>query len=319
MTIQHHALDFIRVTEAAARACHPWFGKGDKNKADAAAVTAMRNVCNTLDFDGTVVIGEGEKDEAPMLYHGEKLGTGNGPRVAIAVDPLECTSNLAQGKPNSISVLAAAPEGCLRTFPGTYVDHLCVGPQAHGAIDITRPVKDNLKMIAAALNKSVDELRVVVLDRERHQNLIKEIRDTGARVSLIDHGTIVAGIAPALPNSTSDVLVGMGGAPEAVIVAAALRALGGDMQAVLKPHNEKTKEDAHAMGYTDPDQVFSITELAKGDDLLFAATGISSGPLLRGITKTAHHLITHSVMLSTARGVQYVETHHALNQNEEDE
>ena len=261
------ALEFIRVTEAAAISSAKWYGKGDKNSADGAAVKSMRERFNHVECDGTIVIGEGEKDEAPMLFVGEKVGTGNGLKVDIAVDPLECTSNVAKGKPDSISVLAAGPKGTLRCFPGTYVDQIVVGPKAKGAIDITLSVKENLKNIAAALDKEISEITVVALDRDRHAKLIKEIRDSGARLRLIDNGTIVGGIAAAIHDTGLDVLMGTGGAPEAVITAAALKCTGGEIQAMLKPHDEKTTKDAAKMGYDDLERVYSTDDLAKGDEI----------------------------------------------------
>jgi fructose-1,6-bisphosphatase II len=306
---QHISQRFIRVTQSAALAASHWFGRGDKNAADGAAVTAMREAFNTIPFTGTVVIGEGEKDEAPMLYHGEQLGIG-GPLIDIAVDPLECTSNLAKGKTNSISVLAAGNKGTLRSFPGTYVDHIAVGQQAKGVIDLDNSVKENIKDVANALNKRASELHIVVLDRDRHKKLISDIRKTGARVSMPEHGTIVAGIAPAIANSPFDMLMGTGGAPEAVIIAAALRALGGDIQVQLKPHNEKTKQDAVMMGYTDFDKVYAIKELAAGDDLTFVATGISTGPFIKGIVKYATGAQTSTLLINTCTGLQYIKDNH---------
>src|SRR3989338_8937533 len=271
------ALELVRVTEAAAISCAPWMGKGDKNKADKAAVDAMRQRFNFVDFKGRVIIGEGEKDEAPMLFIGEELGTGNGPDMDIAVDPLECTSNLANGKPNAISVLAAGPKGSLLKAPGSYMDQLAVGPEAKGCIDINASVKDNLKRIAKALGKDVEDVTVAILDRPRHEEIIKQIRKAGSRVRLIDHGTISAGIAPAMPNSGIDVMMGIGGAPEGVITAAALKCVGGEIQGILKPHKEEFKRQAEERGL-DLGKVYHTNDLAKGDNLVFAATGISDGP-----------------------------------------
>jgi fructose-1,6-bisphosphatase II len=305
------ALEFIRVTEAAAISCAKWYGKGDKNSADGAAVKAMRERFNHVDCKGKIVIGEGEKDEAPMLYEGEEVGNGNGLEVDIAVDPLECTSNLAKGKLNSISVLAAGPKGSLKTFPGTYMEHIIVGPKAAGKIDINKSVKENLMNIANALDKKVEELTVVVLERDRHTQLIKNIREAGARLRLIEHGTIVGGIAPAIPNTGLDVLMGTGGAPEAVIIAAALKCVGGEIQAKLSPHNEKTREDAIKMGYTDLQKVYFTDDLAKGNELMFIATGISDGPFLKGVNFASHNIITYSVVMrAKTKTIRFVETHH---------
>ncbi len=307
------ALEFIRVTEAAAISSAKWFGKGDKNGADGAAVKSMRERFNHVECDGTIVIGEGEKDEAPMLFVGEKVGTSKGIKVDIAVDPLECTSNVAKGKPDSISVLAAGPKGTLRCFPGTYVNHIVVGPKAKGAIDINASVKENLKNIAAALDKDISEVTVVALDRERHAQLIKDIRNAGARLRLIDNGTIVGGIASAIPDTGLDVLMGTGGAPEAVITAAALKCIGGEMQAVLKPHDEKTKEDAAKMGYGDLGKIFSTDDLASGDELMFVATGVGDGPFLRGVNFGSHQIKTYSVVMrAKTRTLRFIETHHHI-------
>ena len=308
------ALEFVRVTEAAAISCAHWMGKGDKNSADKAAVDAMRERFNYVDFDGLVVIGEGEKDEAPMLYIGEKIGTGKGPKIDIAIDPLECTSNVANGKPNAISVLAAGERGSLLKAPGTYMDQISVGKKAAGSIDINASVKENIKNIAAALDKKVGDVTVMILDRPRHMEVIKQIRQVGARIRLIEHGTISAGIAPCIEESGIDMMLGIGGAPEAVITAAALRCLGGDMQAVLKPHEEKYKQQAFAMGIKDLDKVFHLNDLAKGDNVMFAATGVSNGPLLRGVRYTSSGAVTHSVVMRAASGtVRWIEARHHDN------
>ena len=304
------ALEFVRITEAAAISCSSWLGKGDKNKADKAAVDAMRKRFNYVDFAGKVVIGEGEKDEAPMLYAGEKLGTGNGPEMDIAVDPLECTSNLANGKPNAISVLAAGPKGSLLNAPGSYMDQLAVGPEAKGAINIRLPVKENLKNIAKALNKDIEDVTVSILDRPRHDEVISQIRKAGSRIRLIDHGTISAGIAPAILDSGIDVMIGIGGAPEGVITAVALKCLGGDIQGILKPHKEEFKKQALERGL-DLNKVYKIDDLAKGTNLIFAATGVSDGPLLRGVVFTKYGFLTHSIVMRSKSGtIRKIETHH---------
>jgi len=304
------ALEFVRITEAAAISCAHHMGKGDKIKADQAAVDAMRKRFNYVDFKGQVVIGEGEKDEAPMLYVGEELGTGKGFEMDIAVDPLECTSNLANGKPNAISVLAAGPKGSLLDAPGSYMDQLAVGPEAKGVIDIKAPIKENLKNIAKALGKDIQDVTVCILERPRHDDIIKQIREAGARIRLIEHGTISAGIAPALPDSGIDVMMGIGGAPEGVITAAALKCVGGDIQGILKPHKEEFKKQALDKGM-DLDKVYRIDDLAKGKQLIFAATGISDGPLLKGVVITKYGFLTHSLVMRSKSGtIRYVETHH---------
>ncbi|MBL7055000.1 class II fructose-bisphosphatase [Candidatus Woesearchaeota archaeon] len=304
------ALEFVRITEAASISCAHWLGKGDKIKADQAAVDAMRKRFNYVDFMGKVVIGEGEKDEAPMLYVGEELGTGKGPEMDIAVDPLECTTNLAKGKPNAISVLAAGPKGTLLNAPGSYMDQLAVGPEAKGVIDIKAPINTNLKNIAKALGKDLKDITVMILERPRHDEMIKKIREAGARIRLIEHGTISAGIAPAVPDSGIDVMMGIGGAPEGVITAAALKCLGGDMQAILKPHKKEFKQQAIDRGL-DLDKVYGIDDLAKGDQLVFAATGITDGPLLKGVIFTKYGQLTHSMVMRSKSGtIRYIETHH---------
>ncbi len=309
------ALEFVRVTEAAAIAASDWFGRGDKEAADGAAVAEMRARFNTIAFAGTVVIGEGEKDEAPMLHTGERLGTGDGPTFDVAVDPLEGTTNCAAGRPNAISVLAAGEK--LLSVPGTYMEQLAVGPAARDVIDLERPVAWNLQRIAAALDKPVGELVVALLDRPRHEKLLAEIRALGARAWLFDHGTISAGIATAQPESGIDVMMGVGGAPEAVITAAALRCYGGDFQARLKPHNEQSRADAVALGVHEG--VYTIDELA-GGDVLFAATGVSDGPLLRGVLHTPTTIITHSLVMRSKSGtVRYLETHHRERRGETEE
>jgi fructose-1,6-bisphosphatase II len=304
------ALEFVRITEAAAIACAEWMGKGDKNKGDQAAVDAMRKRFNYVDFKGKVVIGEGEKDEAPMLYVGEKLGTGEGPEMDIAVDPLECTDNLAKGKPNAISVLAAGPKGSLLNAPGSYMDQLAVGPEAKGVIDIKAPIKKNLKNIAKALKKDIEDVTVIILDRPRHEEMIKQIREAGSRIRLIDHGTISAGIAAAIPESGIDVMMGIGGAPECVITAAALKCIGGEIQAVLKPHKEEFKQQAVDRGL-DLNKVYKTEDLAKGNYLVFAATGVSDGPLLKGVVFTKYGQLTHSLVMRSKSGtIRYLEAHH---------
>jgi len=304
------ALEFVRVTEAAAIAASDWFGRGEKNKADGAAVNEMRARFNQIDFNGTIVIGEGEKDKAPMLYTDEKVGTGDGPAFDIAVDPLECTSNCAKGKPNAISVLAAGPKGSLMRLPGTYMDQLAVGPDAKGVIDITKPVAWNLSRIAKALDKPIEDLVVAVLERDRHTKLLKDIRMAGARVWLLDHGTVGAGIATAQDESGIDLMIGIGGAPEAVITAAGLKCYGGDFQAILAPHEKKFAADAETMGLV-PGTVYTIDDLAKGDGLIFAATGISDGPLLKGVVHTTWGSLTHSLVMRSKSGtIRYIETHH---------
>ena len=307
------ALEFVRVTEAAAISCAEWFGKGDKIAADKAAVDSMRERFNYVDFKGEVVIGEGDKDEAPLLYIGEKIGTGNGPEMDIAVDPLEGTSLTAKGKPNAISVLAAGPKGTLLKAPGTYMDQIAVGPRAKGVVDITKSVKENVKAVANALNKDIKETTVVVMDRDRHKQLIDDLRKVGCRIAFIEHGSVTAGLAPGFTDSGIDMMMSVCGSPEGVITAAGLKCLGGDFQGVLKPHNEEFKQQAIDMGFTDLDKVFTMDELAKGDKVSFAATGVSDGPFLKGVHYTSYGAATESLVIRAKSGtVRFIETYHHL-------
>jgi len=299
------ALEFVRITEASAIEAAKMMGRGDKILADRYATDAMRAMMSGVEFSGTIIIGEGEKDEAPGLFHGEKVGCG-GPEMDVAVDPLEGTTSLAQGKQNSLSVMASAPKGMMMTVPGTYMDQIAVGPEAAHAIDLTASAAENIKAIAKELKKDVDEVTVCILDRPRLQSLIDEIRKAGARIKLIDHGTVSATIAAALP-----VLMGDGGAPETIIAACALRCLGGNMYARLKPHNEMFAERARKMGISDFSRVYSLHELVRSQECAFAATGITDGPSLRGVTFQHEKIRTHSlVMIGKSRTIRYIDTFH---------
>ena len=305
-------LDFLCVTEAAAMACARWVGKGDRDGADQAACDAMRSRLNDMDIDGTIVIGEGERDEAPMLYIGEKVGTGSGPKVSIAVDPLEGTNLCANGVPNAISVLAAAieGEGRLMHAPDCYMDKLVVGAECKGVVDITLPPRVNVRLMAKALGKSVDELIIGVLDRERHQALINEIRSAGARVHLVTDGDLSVAVAALDPDSDVDGLMGMGGAPEGVITAAAVQCYGGEMQARLSFPRPGQRERAEKMVEGDIDRVFMAEDLASGN-VMFAATGITSGDMMRGIRYKRNGVITSSIIMrSESRLVRRIETLH---------
>src|SRR3989338_4029815 len=271
----------------------------------------MRSCLNFIDIDGTVVIGEGDKDEAPLLYIGEQLGTKKGPKIDIAVDPLEGTELVAKGRGNAITVLAAGPKGSLLHAPCTYMDQIAVGAAAKGAIDITAPLKKNIRDIAAALNKSINDIAVAILERDRHRQLIKELRALGCRLLLLEHGTVAAGLAAATPENEIDVMLGIGGAPEAVITAAGVKCLGGDFQGILKPHEEKYAQQARAMGIRDLNHIFTIGELAKGDELQFVATGVSSGPFLQGVIFREKAAITHSAVMRRKSGtVRYITAAH---------
>lgn len=305
------ALEFVRVTEAGAIASALWTGKGQKKKADGAAVDAMRVRFNSVDFKGEIIIGEGEKDEAPMLYVGEEIGTGKGEEIDIAIDPLEGTSLTAKGQPGAISVLAAGPKGSFLKAPGTYMEQLVVGPKARGHIDIKKPLEVNLGNIAKALGKPIQELMVCILDRDRHKEHLATLRKLECRVWLIDHGTVGAGLATCMPESPIDVLIGTGGAPEAVLTAAGLQCFGGEIQAQLKPHDEKTMQQAMDFGFTDLSKVFNTDDLAKADNVCFVATGVTGGSLLDGVIFEKEHIITHSiVMRSKSKTVRFLKTFH---------
>ena len=281
---RNHHLDFLRVTEAAALSSARWVGKGKRNEADQAACEGMRITLNELDMCGTIVIGEGERDEAPMLYIGEVLGSGSGPNIQIAVDPLEGTNLCANGTPNAISVLAAAieGEGKLMHAPDCYMNKLVVGAEAAGVVDITLPPRVNIRLMSKALGKDVDELIIGILDRPRHDDLIAEIRDVGARVHLIPDGDLSVAIAALDPDSDIDALMGIGGAPEGVITAAAVLCYGGEMQARLVFTNDEQRARAQAMVGGDVERVFTTKDLADGH-VMFSATGITSGDLLKGV------------------------------------
>jgi fructose-1,6-bisphosphatase II len=305
------ALEMVRVTEAAALASARWLGKGDANSADDAAVKAMRTVFSAVEFDGTVVIGEGERDEAPMLYIGERVGTGDDPEVDIALDPLECTNSVAFARPNALAVVAMAKKGNFLHAPDTYMEKIAVSEKARDAIDLTKTPTQNLKDISDALGLPLENMTVTILDRDRHRELIDEVRRAGCRIQLIMDGDVSAAIATALPDRGVDVLMGSGGAPEGVLAAAALRCVGGAMQGRLKPRNQKEAERAKAMGVEDINQIFTEKDLAKGDNVMFAATGVTTGDMLRGVHFTRTGAVTQSiVMRQLSRTVRFIEAHH---------
>jgi fructose-1,6-bisphosphatase II len=305
------ALEFVRVTEAAAISAARWMGRGDKHAADHAATELMRKTFNDLNISGRIVIGEGERDEAPMLYIGEKVGKGNGIELDIAVDPLECTNSVAYGRPNAISVLAAAPKGTMLHAPDIYMDKIAVGKCAKGVIDLDASVEDNLKAVADAKNEKVKDLMVVVLDRPRHEKLISDIRKAGARITLISDGDISGAIATCIPESDVDILMGIGAAPEGVISASAINCLGGEMQTRLQYKNEAERERTKKMGVLDLDKKMTANDLVNTDSSMFAATGISAGPFLKGVDFTPRGAITHSVVMRQKSGtVRFIEAHH---------
>ena len=307
------ALDFVRATEAAAISSAYWMGKGDEKSADHAAVEAMRKAFSVIDMDGTIVIGEGERDEAPMLYIGEKVGSGKGMKVDIAVDPLEGTTITARGEPNAMSVLAAAPAGCLLNAPDTYMDKIAIGPKCVGAIDIDNSVEENLHAVAGKLDKDIEEVTVIMLDRERHKEIVDKIRKCGSRIRLIRDGDIAGALAPAIEDSGVDILLGTGGAPEGVIAAVALKCLGGEIQGRLKFRNEGEKQRAKKMGISDFDKKYGMEELASGDEAMFAATGVTDGTILKGVGFLSDGAKTHSiVMRAKTKTVRFIEARHSF-------
>ena len=306
------ALELARVTEAAALAAGLWLGRGDKIGADGAAVNAMRRTLARIDMDGVVVIGEGEKDEAPMLYIGEEIGNGRPPKVDIAVDPIDGTRLLALGMPGAISVVALASRGTMYgTPPGVYyMEKIAVGRQARGVIDIRKSVAENIAAVTKALGREEGNLTVMVLDRPRHEQLVKEVRATGARVRFITDGDVAGAIAAADENTSVDMLMGSGGAPEAVVAACALKALGGDMQCRLYFRNDNEREAAERAGASQ-DTVYTINDLVKSDDVFFAATGITDGELLRGVRYGAGTATTDSVVMRAKTGtIRYMRAVH---------
>lgn len=298
---RNYAMEFVRVTEMAAIESARLMGRGDEKQADQAAVTAMRKMFNSIDFDGRVVIGEGERDEAPMLYIGEQVGTGKGARLDLALDPLEGTTICANGGNNSISVIAIADDGHFLHAPDTYMEKIAVGPEAASAIDLSMPPTQNLIEIAKAKKTTVANLTVVILDRPRHADLIAEVRRAGARIQLIGDGDVSAAISAAMPNSGVDVLMGTGGAPEGVIAAAAIRCIGGNMQGRLKFRNDGEIARAKKMGVTDIHKVWQLEEMAKGN-VMFCATGVTQGAFLKGVRFSPGGAETHSIVMRSETG-----------------
>jgi fructose-1,6-bisphosphatase class II len=312
------ALELVRVTEAAALACARWMGRGDAKGADQAAVDAMRRAFDGVFIRGTVVIGEGERDEAPMLFIGEQVGSGwhdgeKSPKVDIAVDPLEGTNLCATGAPDSIAVIAVADDGKFLNAPDTYMDKIAVGPSGRGAIDITKSPTWNLSALAEAKRARVGDLTAIILDRPRHQALIDEVRKAGARIRLITDGDVAAAIATCKEQTGIDILFGIGGAPEGVLAAAALRCVGGDMQGRLKYRNDDELRRAEKMGVKDHAKVYRLEELAQGN-VMFAATGVTSGAFLRGVRFFGGGATTHSVVMRSQSGtIRFIEAEHAFD------
>lgn len=313
------ALGLVRVTERAALGAAKHMGRGDKNAADQAAVDGMRTMFDSLDISGTVVIGEGELDEAPMLYIGERVGTwgDSSPEVDIAVDPLDGTSFIAKGLPNALAVVAVAAKGCLLHAPDMYMEKIAVGPGARGCIYLDAPLSENIENVARALNKNVSNVTVVIQDRERHHGLIEEARRVGARIKLITDGDIEAALATGFEDTGIDIFVGIGGAPEGVIAATALKCLGGEFQGRLYPMNDEERERCRKMGITDLNKVMFHDDIVKGEDAYFAATGVSDGELLKGVVYHQNERAkTQSVVMRARTGtVRFVNAIHDLGRN----
>ncbi len=315
------ALNLVRVTEAAALHSARHLGRGQKNMADQAAVDGMRRMFDTLSIDGVVVIGEGEMDEAPMLYIGEQIGkaTKDSIKLDIAVDPLDGTTAVAKGLSNAISVVAVAPRGCLLHAPDMYMDKIAVGPRAAGKISLNSPIEENLKNLSQALNKDISDITVTMLDRPRHEELINKVRKAGARIKLFQDGDVAAAIATCFEDSGVDVMVGIGGAPEGVIAAAALKCMGGEFQGRLYPMNDDEKVRCTKMGICNIEKILSMDDLAKGNEIIFAATGISNGELLKGVVYYENNMAkTYSVVMRSETGtIRFIEAIHRLDKKPE--
>ncbi len=304
------ALDLVRVTEAAALAASRWMGRGKKNEADGAAVEGMRRAFDSVAIEGTVVIGEGEMDEAPMLYIGERVGAG-GPAMDIAVDPLEGTTITAKGGPNALAVVALAERGNFLHAPDIYMDKIAVGGGLpDGVVDLDATVAENLRSLARAKKRDIGDIVVCMLERERHAELLAKCREAGARIMLLGDGDVAGVIAAALPEGGIDIYMGSGGAPEGVLAAAALRCIGGQMQGRLMYEDDAQKARAREMGVTDPQHKYTVAEMAKGD-VMFAATGVTSGAMLKGVRRFSGGAYTHSMVMRSKSGtVRYIEAHH---------
>lgn len=304
------SLEFARVVEAAALRSGRLLGRGQKDEADGLAVDAMRQAFDSVRISGTVVIGEGEIDEAPMLYIGEHVGAG-GPEVDIAVDPIEGTNLIAKGQNGAIAVMAIAEKGGLLHAPDMYMEKICVGPRGAGAIDITKSLTENIQNVAAKMGRKVDEINLVMLDRERHQGLMKEARDLGARIMLISDGDVNPAMECCIEGSGVHMVVGTGGAPEGVLAAAALKCVGGDMQARLKPESDEEIRRCHEMGIKDVNQVLTLNDLVRSDDVIFAATAITRGNLLNPIQYFPGGARTHTIVMRSKTGtVRFLDTIH---------
>ncbi|MGZ4615820.1 MAG: class II fructose-bisphosphatase [Actinomycetes bacterium] len=308
------AMELVRVTEAAAMAGGRWVGRGDKNGADGAAVNAMRTLIHTVSMSGVVVIGEGEKDEAPMLYNGERVGDGSGPECDVAVDPIDGTRLTALGMGNALSVMAVAPRGSIFDPSAVfYMEKLVTGPDAAGAVDIRLPVGENIRRVARAKKESPSDVTVVILDRPRHEKMVEEIRATGARIKFITDGDVAGGIMAAREGTGIDLLLGIGGTPEGIITACAIKTLGGVIQGRLWPQDDDERQKAVDAGH-DLDRVLTTDELVKGEDVFFVGTGITDGELLRGVRYRGPTVRTHSIVMRSRSGtIRIVESEHQLD------
>lgn len=306
-------MEIVRVTEAAALSAARWMGRGKKEEADDAATSAMRDVFDTIPMQGTVVIGEGEMDEAPMLYIGEKLGTGKGPDVDVAVDPLEGTNIVAQGTWNALAVIAIANHKSLLHAPDMYMNKLAVGPESVGKVSINYSTLKNLQIVAEAKGKEIEDLVAIVLDRPRHKKLIQEIRDAGARIKLISDGDVAGAMNTAFDDTGVDILFGIGGAPEGVLSAVALKCLGGELQGKLIPSNEEERKRCVEMGVSDFGKVLTMDDFCGGDDAIFAATGVTDGELLKGVQFKGTKATTQTVVMRAKSGtVRFIDGEHSL-------
>jgi fructose-1,6-bisphosphatase II len=308
------AMDLVRVTEAAALAASRWVGHGDKEGADGAAVDAMRTVLSTVSMDGIVVIGEGEKDEAPMLFNGERIGDGTPPETDIAVDPVEGTTLTSLGRGNAISVIALSDRGTMfNPGPCVYMEKIAVGPEAAGSIDITLSATENLEAVAKAKGESVRDITAVILDRDRHADLIAEVRAAGARIRIIQDGDVIGAVSTAWPDTGADILFGIGGTPEGVIAAAAMKCMGGEIQGRLWPRNDDERQQAIDEGY-DLEAVLSTDDLVKGNNCFFAVTGITDGEVLKGVHYDARGATTQSLVMRSKSGtVRLIQARHRLD------
>jgi len=304
-------LDFVKVTESAALAASRWMGRGERDEADGAAVAKMREALGQMDISGRIVIGEGERDEAPMLFIGEELGRG-GYEVDIAVDPVEGTNLVANGLPNSIAVMAIADRGGLLHAPDSYMKKLAVGPKAAPYVHIDAPVRDNLEAVANALEKPMNDICVVILDRPRHADLIRDVREAGARIKLISDGDVDACIATSIEATGVHVAMGVGGAPEGVLAAAAIKCLGGQFMGRLQPRNAEEAQRARDMGFGDLERVLTIDDLVMSERVVFCATGVTDGDLVRGVRFFGNQARTHSILVNSAGTVRFIESTHRL-------